>query len=948
MFQRTKICTSLLVAFGGTLLAAPGAFAQDANSGVQRVEITGSSIKRISSETALPVTTLSKDDIERTGATTAADLVNLIPSNFGGLSVTQNIGATGVASTANLRNLGSKYTLVLLNGRRVANYAFNNSPVDLNSIPLSAIERVEVLRDGASAVYGADAVAGVINFITRKDFTGAEISGYTTHTTQGGGNIHTLSAAGGFGDLVKDRFNVFMTAYSEYDQQLKAKDRDFAASAVVDSLGINKASPRNGIPNLNFTDSNGNQYGTGGTVPSINPYRYNGCDNPEFALVVTNATNCGTDYVKFIDLIPKQNHTNFTGRFVAQLDENNQFIVEGMRVRDHIQATYSPAPYTKTMVYPVGGRFYPTSIIVPAGTPLPAGYVMPDGTVVAADTTAASDITVTPTGPLSGTWRTVAGGGRTDLTDQTTNRLLAGFKGTLGEWDYDTAFTRTTNSGTISFGPGQFSYAKLTPLVNAGEINVFGSQDDESQALLNSALITGPEQSAASTSNVLDLRVSREIGQLAGGGIGVAFGGELRHEYLNQISYPVLASGDQVGGAGPIPSVAGSRHVDGLYFETELPFTKSFELDLAGRYDKYKNNFGTSFSAFSPKAAIRFQPLKELLFRASVGKGYRAPALFENLRPFTSGNNTAANWSDPIRCPNGVPINNTVDQDTECNVQLPSANGGDTHLSPEKSRQFALGFSFQPAGAFNATLDYWNVEIKQAIQAASEFNILNNDLENTIYRYDPTKFDASSCGEGGLGIGATANDPNAVNDPICYVFTPFANTSRFFSSGLDLSLTYKEKFGAIGLFNASLEGTYVLTHGYQYAGLPETSDAGKYLDFGPAPRWRHALNVGLVHGPFSVSMTQNFTSSYQDFTSEGEVNGTTYPETRRVKAYVTYDGLVGWKAMKGLDLNLGIKNMFNQDPPLSRTEANFQTGYDAQFTDPRGRMIYARVGYKFQ
>ena len=162
---------------------------------IQRVEITGSSIKRLATETVLPITVFKREDIERTGATSAQDLVNLIP----GISAArrgQNVGATGVPSAANLRGLGSKYTLVLLNGRRVANYAVGNSPVDLNSIPLSAIERIEVLRDGASAMYGADAVAGVINFILRKDYQGVEVSAYDSQVQQGGGNSQELQPDG--------------------------------------------------------------------------------------------------------------------------------------------------------------------------------------------------------------------------------------------------------------------------------------------------------------------------------------------------------------------------------------------------------------------------------------------------------------------------------------------------------------------------------------------------------------------------------------------------------------------------------------------------------------------------------------------------------------------------------------------------------------------------------
>ena len=146
MFQRTKVNLAAAALISG--LGVTAAYAQVG----QRVEITGSSIKKVDAETALPVTTITRAEIERSGATTAQDLVNLIPSNFGGGVVANNVGATGGASTANLRSLGSKYTLVLLNGRRVANFAFGNSPVDLNSIPLSAVEKVEVLRDGASEI----------------------------------------------------------------------------------------------------------------------------------------------------------------------------------------------------------------------------------------------------------------------------------------------------------------------------------------------------------------------------------------------------------------------------------------------------------------------------------------------------------------------------------------------------------------------------------------------------------------------------------------------------------------------------------------------------------------------------------------------------------------------------------------------------------------------------
>lgn len=938
MFKKTKVCTSVLVALSG--LAALPAFAQNQ---LERVEITGSIIKRVSAEGALPVTTLTKEDIARTGATSAQDLVALLPSSFGGSVVANNVGATGGASTANLRALGAKYTLVLLNGRRVANFAFGNSPVDLNSIPLSAIERVEVLRDGASAVYGADAVAGVINFILRKDFQGLEINAGEYKSDKVGGNSSNIGLLAGFGDLEKDRFNIMLSASKEEVTPLKAKDRTFGGTARRPDLGINKASARNGVPNLNFTDTLGNKYS------GVNPFRFSGCNSTEFALVIIDATRCGTDYVKFIDLIPEQWRTNLVARGVFQADKDNQFYVEAMHNQDRIQSFYSPSPYTKTMSYPAGGRFYPKSVTLPKGMTLKAGYKMPDGSVLAANTVLANDMVVTPNGTsnITGTWRTVAGGGRSDITGTENDRFLIGAKGYLAGWDYDTAFTYSRNKGQIDYGPGKFSYAKLTPLVLAGGINVFGSQDATSLALLNSALITGTQQTAESLSKEVDFKASREIFQMPAGAASLALGASFRKEDLKQKSFPVLETGDEVGGGGAVPSVTGNRKVYGLFGELVIPVMKDLELDVAGRYDSYKNGFGTSFNAFSPKASLSYRPTKDLLLRGSVAKGYRAPTLFENLRPRTTSNNTNANWSDPIRCPSGVPIilpdvpaSNPVDRDTECDIQQTTGAAGDANLKPEKSTQFSMGISFAPVTDLITSLDYWNVQIKDPIVFKSEIQVFSDPSKylDYFYRYNPqTDPDQLNPVKG-------STDKNL---PISYVFLPYENTAKIYSSGLDFSGQYRMKAGAYGTFGVGLEGTLFITHGYQYTGVNKVSDLGRYKDFGPAPRWRHGLTFTYVNGMVAGSLTNNYTAGYEDYTDPLKVGNTNYPEVRNVKSYMTWDTQLTLRPTKSLEFGLGVKNLLDQDPPSSRTETGFQTGYDASFTNPTGRQFYGKVKYRF-
>ncbi len=935
MFKTTTITGAILA------LAATSALAQEAQK-LERIEITGSSIKRVSAETSLPITTFNREEIARTGATTVQDLVQTLPSSFGGGVVANNVGATGGASTANLRALGPKYTLVLLNGRRVANFAFGNNPVDLNSIPLAAVERVEIVRDGASSTYGADAVAGVINFILKKDYQGAEVTWAEYKSDQHGGNVDNVSAVMGFGDLAADKYNVMLTAGREEVSPVKARDRSFANTAVRPDLGINKSSPRNGVPNLNFTDTKGNKY-TG-----VNPLRYTGCNAPEFGLatfgVPASATQCGTDYVKFIDLVPEQWRANFTGRAVVQLPGDNQLIVEGMHNRDRQQSFYSPAPYTKPMSYPTTGRFYPKSITLPKGMTLPAGYTMPDGSKLAAATVLANDMVVTPTGNLTGTWRTVAGGGRSDITETETDRLMVGAKGSIAGWDYNTGLTFSRNKGEIFFGPGKFSYAKLTPLVNSGQINVFGAQDATSQALLDSALLTGTRQQAAqSKSTEFDFTINRELMELPAGPMAMALGVTYRQEKLNQISDPVLESGDEVGGGGAVPTVSSGRKVYGVFGELEVPLVKDLSMNLAARYDNYKNDFGTSFNNFSPKASLRWQPNKDLVLRGSVAKGYRAPTLYENLRPLTTSNNTAANWSDPIRCPNGVPITNTINPVgevvDECQVQLTAGTAGDPNLKPEKSKQFSFGVVFSPVKDMTLGVDYWNVQIKDPIVAKSEIQVLSDaaKYKDYIYRFDPVADPDQA-----HPIKGSQNK----DFPIAYVFLPYENTDKTYASGLDLNAAYRTKLAGVGTVGFNFDGALMLTHGYQYTGLAKTDDLGKFKDFGAVPRWRHAITASWSSGMFSASVTNNYTHSYEDYTDPTAV-GASYPLVRKVDAYYTWDTQFGLKPTKSLSLTFGIKNLLDKDPPASRNSLYFQTGYDPTYTNPIGRQFYGRINYKF-
>ena len=244
MINEKALSRTLRVMFAGSLaIGSAAAFAQEATpeAPMQRVEITGSSIKRIAAESSLPVQSFSQKDIKKSGVSTVTDFIQQLPAMQGFSVAADSVGGGGGGvTTASIHDIGAAYTLVLLNGRRVAP-ANSGTTIDLNSIPLSAIERVEVLTDGASALYGADAIAGVVNFILKKGATDWEINAKYSRPEQSGGASNAISLSKGFGDIDEDGYSVFFSVSHDEQKQLKASQRDFARTGIV-----NFTDPANG------------------------------------------------------------------------------------------------------------------------------------------------------------------------------------------------------------------------------------------------------------------------------------------------------------------------------------------------------------------------------------------------------------------------------------------------------------------------------------------------------------------------------------------------------------------------------------------------------------------------------------------------------------------------------------------------------------------------------
>ena len=894
-----------------SVVAVPSALAQQADQApqkIEKIEVTGSAIKRIEGETALPVTVIKREEIQRSGATTAAELLNRISANNGsqGYAETTAIGDQGNPGFAGaaLRGLPPNATLVLLNGRRIANFAFggtglaSNGAADLNSIPLAAIERVEVLKDGASALYGTDAVGGVINFILRNDFRGFEGTAFYGTSEAGGGQQKRATISGGFGDLNTNRFNVFATLDYLKSDRLRASDRDFSKSAFIRHTdgNVNKLSANAFPANIYDPSQPGGFFGSPAAP---------GCRPP--ASFSRDGASCSFDYASVIDIIDPSEKTNAIVHGAFQLTPDHQLYAEGSYSRNRYTFVISPTPASeqfttidpatglnRQILYPVGGRFYPGAGITPA---VPG---------------------VTFTGPLDLYYRTFELGGRTDVATIEAYRGVFGAKGTFGAgWDYDAALMYTKNKAEDVFTSGYVSENALISAMATGNINPFGTNDAQGLALLNGAEISASTRKSTGSTKSVDGKVSKELFQLPAGPLAFAVGAEGRKEEIDDIFAPIVSSGDILGGGGALQSASGSRNVKAVYTEWTIPIIKNFDATLSARYDRYSDFGGTT----NPKVALRWQPSKMFLTRASYGKGFKAPSLWDIVTPQQTGN-TASTHDDPVRCP----VTGSLAQD--CGLQFTTHTGGNPSLQPELSEQASVGFVFEPTDSFSASLDFYRINLSQFISVVTDDAIFANfakyEASGVIHRVPGTQ----------VVNGVT------LPGPISFVDQFTMNLGNIHTDGVDIDVRYRGPATSAGRFGVSLTGTYVHKFEQQLEqGGVYTENAGVFFNGAPVIRWQHYLALYWDQGPFAATLAHNFYSSYTD-SGPGV--------SRDVGAYETYDVQGAYSGIKNLKLALGIKNLLDRDPPFSRQGQTFPVGYDPRNTDPRGRFFYGSLTYAFK
>ncbi len=828
MFKRTRISNSVLLALGGALLSpATFVFAQ---ADAQRIEITGSNIRRVDAESASPVQVITKQEIDQAGKGTVAEyLQTLTADGQGSVPFTYGRGFSGATSSGiSLRGLGVNATLVLINGRRVTSAVLaddaQRSYTDLNQIPLEAVERIEVLKDGASSIYGSDAVAGVVNIILRRNFTGTV--GKVTYgvSQEGDGKEPRLALTHGFGDMAKDGYNVLLNVEAGKKDPIYYRDRAGRGSVGVSAIG----QPQWGFDPNGGPGNNIGRYGGQGWIQGDGAgNRSNNTSNPSFIGNVRNpvtldyysrsdpagvgftqtfpgagtyclahanlpqndpAGGCITDQRQALNQIqPKHETASFFGRFSKQINADMEGFVE--------VGYYSTESRVEGLAIPPSTAYFPTNGL-------------------AVSQTAATQLGAThPDNPYFGTAARLSYNPQFDIgntgTDSNahTSRFLAGVKGTWASWDFDTALSfseaKQTDTATKVMN-WRVKNALLNPTVAnvaaatafspeyaalpAGTFWRIGENAGLNSAAMYDALLDDKDRQGSSRQYGVDIKVSREFGKLDGGAIGVAFGAEVRHEESN------LGFWDGQGNFQGLSLTAygGNRGLAAAYTEVLLPVTKQLELNAALRFDHYSD----AGNSWTPKFGAKWKPSNSLAVRGTYAQGFRAPSIPEMTAIAAFGGIVV---DDNARCAALLAAGITQPTvDNTCKGIAPTfVIAGNPNLDPEKSKSMTLGIVWDVTPKTSLTADLWQIKRSGLI--------VNEDGQTAIDAGHLTRDPSQALAPG---------DPGAIlSAAVLYV-----NANESLTRGVDVEFKHRwDLDGGLGRLTAGATWTHLITQRVTFA-----------------------------------------------------------------------------------------------------------------------------------
>ncbi|MBI4664511.1 MAG: TonB-dependent receptor [Verrucomicrobia bacterium] len=876
-------------------LAAVAAFGQGAAEPTEQLKpvvVTGSNIPTAETVGVAPVDVVSIEDIERKGAKTIEQYIKTMPTAVGGgnYGVSRGNGGDGTAAIA-LRGIPGG-TLVLINGRRTApnGRIDNGSNVDLNAIPLAAIERIEILKDGGSAIYGADAIAGVVNLILRKDFNGTEIDASYGNTTSKDAGEQRYSFITG---MAKEGTSVLVGGSFYKANALYSVDRDRSRPDLTDP---NNTSGTSNPGRIRTTTPGASSIPSGGLV-------YRGA--PGTTGTATNqysAFNASTDRFPFPlytpAIRPSERYSIFGNAEHELFGENLKFFSEAFYTHTFSYNQFAPTPIVFQNLTTASS---PNGIVIPANNPYNVFGVPVDRML----------------------YRVVEIGPRTETVTANVFRFVSGLKGRIAEtdWNWEAAVLYAQDERDEKLG-GELSRASLEAAVQdtnpATAFNVFGNQANSAAALsrVGQQLLTLGQTTLFSVDGKV---VNSELFSLPAGPVAAALGGEHREERGETIKDGATTRGDTVGfnsGQGFI----GSRDVQSFFAELNIPVfgsglnypgLYSFEVTGAFRYDNY-SDFGDTWN---PKVGVRWQPVDQsLTLRGSYSESFKAPTFDDLYTPLQE---------------NFPELRNPV---TGVFEQIREFQTGNSLLLPETAINYSAGVVYTPPMVKGLSLgaDWFRIEQEDVAGSADQFI-----LDRNFATGGPTT--------------PTAQFANfVVWDPATQTYTtlraPTLNLSRRIIEGVDLNGSYVLPTQTAGTFTFSALAAYY--YRYEQEDIPGSGLRDRLGDFvdpsqgfglGSLPRFKGVFSAFWGYQNLEAGWTANYISSYRDDVAAGF--------DRQVDDWLTFDLQASYQLPYQTKITVGVLNIADEDPPL--VNGAFADKYDRDTHELRGRFVYASLNKKF-
>ena len=924
-----SLAATRLLAAGAAVTIAMSAGAQTAPvQTLEKIQITGSNIKRVEAETASPVQVISREEIDRSGKASVAEyLQTLSVDGAGSLPVSFGSGFAGGSTAISLRGLGATSTLVLLNGRRMAGYGRADDGqktfTDLSTIPMQAVDRIEILKDGASAIYGADAIAGVVNIILRTDFTGVQIKASAGTSRYNDGNETRIALTAGAGKLDSDRFNILFNAEYTRLNEILNKDRHGR-----DWIGASDLRPY-GYPLATqyafgfITGNNSASQAPNGLLRNPTTLDYvglPGCEQLSVSSPQDPKGGCVWHSDQFRTMTPKIEGVNLYTRGTFRLTPEIQAYAElGWSDRD---SGYTVIPPNIT----------PTVVALPS-TLSPTGvYNYGSGaglTVVLAATHPQNPYGV----PVRVRYSAFDVGAQRRKVENEFNRAVVGVKGTAGGWDFDTGYLHSESRLYLDWSAMLRMDILRDALGNPASPYFpyyIGIQANKNPASLYAAMVTHVTSLSKTKLDVIDAKASRELMQLGGGALALAVGGEYRKEQLDN---PALSGTDTGLINQSYVAAKGEQKISAVYAEVLAPVFKWLELSGAVRHDKYD-----SFSSTTPKFGAKLTPIPSLAFRGTYSEGFRAPGPAESSTSSQSAG--TATVRDPVRCPNGTPLPGASTGD--CGIGVAGVKVGDPSLKPEKSKGLTLGIVWDAPTNTSFAVDYWKIKRTDEINS--------------------TQFQAAAA----LPSGIRADNNLVINGQVLpnsgtllVVKAPYTNSTFSEIKGVDIDVRQKVSFGQYGRATIDLRWMHVNSwirvdaNGVraQYAGTHGNCDTSNCIG---TPRDKVNLVLGYDLGNWNVTGTVNYRGKMRNVLVDSDTvcashlaNGADAPDGCEIKSFTTLDLSVAWQAAKNLQIFGSVANVFDKVAPLDPLTYGTMSFNPLDYSGAIGRFFRLGVQYKF-